>query len=236
MRMQNADLHETSAVRPRRTVSELLRHDIDAFVVEFRRTSRLLRRTNQGELSPETLGRYLRSLHYLIRHTLIHLSLAEERARALGYTELAAHFAHKRIEEEGHDRWAEADMKRLAELFGVSVPDDPTPEMRVVVAANEKLIIDDPHAYLAYMLFAEYVTVAVGPEWLTSLAANCGIPSSVLTVIGKHIELDKEHVVEGCGEIDCLVCVWQADSLRQSLQGMTERFSAFFDGLCAAQA
>lgn len=234
--MQNSEIQYFTGTHSVLTVGELVRADIDAFVTEFRRTNGLLRQTKQGELSPETLGRYLRSLHYLISHTPIHLAIAEDRARSLGYARLAAHFAHKRKEEEGHDAWAEADIERLAKRFGIAVPDDPTPEMLAIVDANTELVHREPHSYLVYMLFAEYVTVTLGPEWLAALADKCGIAASFVTVIGMHVELDRDHVVEGIREIDALVHESRSVFVRAALQGMMRRFAAFCDGLCTSSS
>src|ERR1044071_2280482 len=112
------------------------------------------------------LGRYLRSLHFLIQNTMDHLSVAEESARSKGRERLASHFALKKVEETGHDQWAETDMQNLGDKFGPPIPHDPTPEMRAIVDANADIVRDDPYLYLVYMFFAEYLTVAMGPEWI----------------------------------------------------------------------
>jgi len=178
----------------------------------------------------------LRSIHYLLRHTPIHLSTAEEHARRSGHADLAEYFAHKRAEEDGHDRWAEADISGFARTFGVRVPEEPTPAMRAIVDANGATIRTDPFLYLAYVLFAEYSLLVLGPEWMRALAENCGIPASFVTAVGNPVELDKNHVAEGCAEIDALVDERHSDALRGALAGMMERFSRFCDGLCDVPA
>lgn len=230
--MQQIHRHAFESTGARPTASELLRADIDEFAAKFKRSSPLIRRAQSGELSPDTFGRYLRSIHYLLCHTPIHLSLAEERAMHLGHVELAKYFAHKRGEEDGHDRWAEADISAFARTFRVAVPDEPTPAMRAIVDANDATIRTDPFLYLAYVLFAEYSLLVLGPEWITAVGENCGIPASFMTAVGNHVELDRNHVAEGCAEIDGLVEERQSDALRAALAGMTERFSRFCDGLC----
>jgi hypothetical protein len=214
-------------------ISEILRRDIDDFAEEFRANSKLLRRARRGDVSPELVGRYLRSLQYLIRNTMVHLSLAEARATALGQDALAAHFAAKRAEEQGHDRWAEADVARLCERFAIAVPDEPTPGMVAVVEANTRTVLEEPRFYLAYMLFAEYITVVLGPEWLSALAGKCGIPADYMTVVDKHVELDKDHATEGCTAIDEFFDTGSSDAARGALQGMMGRFAAFCEGLGA---
>lgn len=214
------------------TVSARLRRDIDEFADSVRRSNPLLTRARAGELTPETVGRYLRGIHHLLRHTPIHLSLAEERARTLGHFELADYYAEKRAEEDGHDRWAQSDIRGISAKFGVSVHEEPIPAAKTIVRGNAETIERSPFFYLAYVLFAEYFMVVMGPEWLGALAENCGIPPSLMTAIGNHVELDQAHVLEGCAEIDSLVHWDQADALRLELRGMTERFAAFCEALC----
>jgi hypothetical protein len=230
--MQHTDVQHFHSSGSAPTISALLRRDIDEYAAEARKTNRLLQRARTGELAPYALGRYLRSIHYLLRHTPIHLSLAEQRANELGHTEVAEYFALKRAEEAGHDRWAEADMERFAAKFNVAIPTEHSAIMMALVAANEAVIRNNPLHYLGYILFAEYFMVVMGPEWLRALAENCGVPGSLMTAIGNHVELDKDHVEEGCAEIDALVSIEYADSFRMELRGMMGRFAAFCDDLC----
>lgn len=229
--MQQSDLHDFRPEHPARTVSEILRADIDEFVNRFRQSNRLLRRAQNGELSQNTFGLYLRSIHYLLKHTPIHLSLAEERAKQLGYDELASFFAHKRTEEEGHDRWAEADISGLTLRFGVTVPDQASPCMVALVDANADMAMHDPFLYLAYVFFAEYFIVRTGAEWVSALSENCGIPASIVSAVGNHVELDKAHVKNACTELDALVGSDRVDPLRRALCGMMDRLSAFSEEL-----
>ncbi len=89
-----------------------------------------------------------------------------------------------------------------------------------------------PHLYLAYILFAEYLTVKLGPEWVAALDGRCGVPASALTVATKHIELDQHHVQEGCDEIDALaVDPALPGPLLEMLHESMRHFSAFCDDL-----
>ena len=232
--VEDAQLHDIERPRSRATTSERLRSDIDDFVREFRKSSRLLNLAENGKLSVALVGRYLRSIHYLLRHTPIHLSRAEQRAQTLGHQDLAAYYAAKKTEETGHDRWAESDISLLSKTFGVIVSDDPTPAMISIVEANSRVIEESPFHYLAYILFAEYLMIVLGPEWIRALSEKCGVPASHMSAIGNHVELDKDHVEEGCAEIDALVATDQAEPLRIALRGMMERFSVFCDSLCDA--
>jgi hypothetical protein len=88
----------------------------------------------------------------------------------------------------------------------------------------------DPVLYLSYILFAEYLIVLLGPEWLRMLEERCGIPRSSMTVIGNHIELDREHVEEALDQIDALVS--DPHKLPSMRAVLLETF-AYFDRFCA---
>jgi len=230
--MQHTDVQEFRAGRSGETVSEVLRGDIEEFVNELRQTNRLLASARLGTLSLDAIGRYLRSIHYLLRHTPVHLSLAEEEARHRGHLELADYFARKSAEEVGHDQWAEADMAALSKRFGVTLPADPCATIVTTVKANANTILENPLLYLVYILFAEYSIVLIGPEWIGALEKHCGVPASMMTAVGNHAELDKEHVVEGSADIDAFLDGRSLEPARESLRGVMLRFAAFCDELC----
>jgi pyrroloquinoline quinone (PQQ) biosynthesis protein C len=217
-------------------ISEALRKDIDEYAQALRR-SPLLEDAKAGRVTPAVVGRYLASIHYLLTQTPIHLALAQERALGHGRAALVRYYQQKLLEEQGHHHWAEADQSRLAELFGEVAVQNPAPTMIALVRNTRAIIERDPILYLAYILFAEYFTVVIGPEWITALDEHCGIPISALTAVSQHVELDKHHVVEGCREMDALV---EDDRLlepmRQALRETMSHFTAFCDDLCGLAA
>ena len=77
----------------------------------------LLLAARAGRVSPLTVAKYLRSVLYLVRHTPVHLALAQKSAEARGALELARFFAHKAGEEQGHDAWAESDLREMRGRF-----------------------------------------------------------------------------------------------------------------------
>jgi pyrroloquinoline quinone (PQQ) biosynthesis protein C len=213
-------------------ISEQLQKDIDAYVVAFRR-SPLLERARAGEVTPAIVGRYLASIHYLLTQTPVHLSLAERIAIERGDGRLSAFFAHKRSEEESHHEWAESDKAELSQLFAEAAGHQPARAMYALVENTRDAIEREPALYLAHILFAEYFTVVVGPEWIDALGEKCGIPVSALSSIAQHVELDKHHVVEGVREIDeLLVDDALHGPVRDMLHETMRRYSAFCDELC----
>lgn len=217
-------------------ISAILKHDIDGYVEELRATSTLLASARAGTLRPAVIAKYFASIHYLLTQTPVHLTLAESRAREMGADSLARYFATKRAEEEGHDLWAKSDMKCLEDIFGDEAQAaEPATAMLELVARTREAIGDDPYSFLAYILFAEYFTVAIGPEWLGALQRNCGVPAEAMSSVLNHVELDKHHVLDGCRAIDAIVTdEGRHGSLRAHLSVTVAHFSSFCRELEAA--
>lgn len=215
--------------------SEQLKNDIDDYVAASRRESRLLREARNGKLPSSAIGRYFASIHYLLKQTPVHLEFARERALAVGEIELARYFEHKFAEEQGHAAWAEADIAKLAEVFGVAAIQEPVPGIVKITKNTRAAIERDPFLYLPYILFAEYFTVKFGPDLIGAFARYCGVPTDAMTAVGNHVELDRDHVTEGCKEIDALVSdEGRHEALRDMLRDTMQRVTAFYDELCEA--
>jgi len=183
------------------------------------------------------VGRYYAGISYLISHTPSLLDLSRDLAIEHGAFDLVAYFEQKLREEAGHEKWAEADLEKLDTIFGVSVSRVPPEGAKALLRSIEDGILTAPYLYLAYILFSEYMTVTLGPEWVDALQAACGIPREAQTVNVHHIELDRRHVAEGLAEIDALVVDPELyEPLRETLQGHMRDFSAFCDDVCSAAA
>ncbi|HVU03472.1 MAG TPA: hypothetical protein VHE30_17050 [Polyangiaceae bacterium] len=199
------------------------------------RSGPLLGRARKGALPPSVVGRYLASIHYLLQYTPVHLRLAAELARARGETPIAEYYEQKFEEEASHHKWAESDRDVLFSRFGVEAVQEPAAAMRAMVSTTRAQIEAAPASYLAYILFAEYFTVILGPEWVAALERNCGVPSGALTSVSRHVELDKHHVAEGREVIERLASDGTLDDvLRSTLKETMTAFSAFCDELCQA--
>lgn len=186
-------------------IGDALRVEIEKYAAKMRRSNPLFTKAEDGTLTPACMAHYLANVHYLVRHTPIHLERARKRAIDLQDVALAAHFAHKDEEERGHDAWAARDIERVSRTSEIVPRREPTQAMRDYVDFIASVIDEDPALYLSYILFAEYLIVLLGPEWLDLLETRCGIPRSSMTVIANHAELDKDHVEEALDEIDALV-------------------------------
>jgi hypothetical protein len=186
-------------------ISAILRTHIEIYTERLRLSAPLLELARHGRLTPDMILAYQTSLQYLVGYTGPHLERARVRSRELGRTELEAFFSRKIVEEAGHDSWAQNDVSYTMRLFDTCQNAGPKPALLELVEFLSRTIEDDPMRYLAYILFTEYFTVLIGPEWLMLLEKCCGVPRRALTLVERHIELDKQHVAEGLREVDALV-------------------------------
>ena len=214
-------------------ISEHLKCEIEKYASDRLRSSNLFNLARGGEVTPAAMAFYIANLRVLVKATEVNLRLAEARAKELERPGLAAYFAHKRAEEDGHERWADEDISRLKTQFVVEPTPGTSPAIRDLLRYLRQEIQDEPIRYLAYMLLAEYLTVLLGPELLALLEERCGIPSTSLTVIGHHVELDREHASEGLREIDAIVNDSESlDAMRQTMQASMNYFETFWNETC----
>jgi hypothetical protein len=217
-------------------IGNALRVEIDRYAVEMRRSNPLYMRAADGTLTADCIATYLANIHHLICYTPTYLTRARDRAAALGDAKLTAHYQHKRGEEVGHEAWAERDLQRVAPQAIRPVERNAVPSMHALIDYLARLIDHDPALYLSYILFAEHLLVVLGPEWLEMLETRCGIPRSSMTVIGNHIELDKEHVEEALEQIDILVGdPRKLPDMRRALRATMAHFDQFCVEVTAAE-
>jgi pyrroloquinoline quinone (PQQ) biosynthesis protein C len=193
----------------------------------------LLQLARQGKVTPDIVTAYLSGVLFMIRQTPVHLQLAKRRASALGREDMAAFFEHKQTEERDHDRWAVDDIGSLQRLFGTASAQPPDANMVALAGFVESAITRQPASYLAYILLTEYLTVLVGPAWLSALEERCGIPRTALSVVSKHVELDQDHVAEGLRELDALLTDADRPALNEMLDRATDHYDAFYDAIYA---
>ncbi|HTJ85223.1 MAG TPA: hypothetical protein VL400_26080 [Polyangiaceae bacterium] len=182
-----------------------------------------------GRLGADVVARYLVSLRHLVGNTVPTLVHAERAAKAAGDVALASHFALKRREEAGHDRWADHDIEVLAKQLGERFIGGPARAIRDLLADNLDAIDAEPRTYLAYMLWAEYFTVLAGGPFAKYVVERCGIPSEAMTCLARHAELDADHATEGMDVIDRLVT---DPGLLRPLRASMRRAMNHFDRFC----
>jgi hypothetical protein len=213
-------------------IANALRDEIDQYAHRMRTENPIFFRAEDGTLRYSAIAFYLANVRELLRHSPRQLARARGNARASGDVALALHFQHKLEEEVGHDRWADDDLRTLRDRTDVANA-AVGPAMRTQIGWIDQIIEEDPALFLAYILFAEYLIVLLGPEWLGLLESRCGIPRSSMTVIGKHAELDKDHVDEAMDEIDRLVAdPKKLRRMREVVVEATQLFQRFCEEVC----
>jgi hypothetical protein len=209
-------------------IANALRLDIERYAEGVRRKNPLFTKAVEGTLTPGHVASYLENVRYLIQHNCQSIAIAQNRARDMGDLELADHYAHRLAEEEGHDAWAEEDLATLAPRLSTPPSGNILASMVELVTYVQSRARALPTALLAYLLFGEYLTVIIGPDWLRVLEERCGVGSGGMTVIAKHAELDRGHVEHALEEIDDLVeDPAMLGPMRDLLQGTMARFDDF---------
>lgn len=207
-------------------ISEALRCDIESFAHELRVSNPMYLKAVEGTLAPEAVGSYLSNIMHLLRHTPPYLARAMERAKAMNGFDLATFFEEKLAEECGHDAWAVDDTRGFAAQLDVQCDSTIMLSMSALLTFLRDTIDEDPTLYLAYILFAEYLTVLQGPEWLALLEERCGISRDLMTSVGNHVELDKQHAEDGLDAIDRLV---MDPSYLRPMREVLRRSMGYFD-------
>lgn len=208
--------------------SQTFQAEIDSFADTLRRNNPLLEATRAGKVGPHAIATYIATLGYLFRHNIPSVAMAREYALLAGKRELASYYDKKLDEERGHHEWAEQDLTRLGDRFGLRR------EIRPIDAAERFLrdvraaTADNPTSMLAYIVGAEYVTVALGGEWIELLESRCNIPRASVSAVGKHVELDRDHADEGLELLDTLV---RSDEDGRALQFGLRLFTSFLEAL-----
>lgn len=218
-------------------IGNALRMDIEIYAGQSDRNA-LFATARAGQVSREMIMQYVGGLHFLMTKTPLVCTTARDRARALGDEALASHFQHKLEEETGHAKWAERDLKRLdtkrSDESGVSLQQPQRPRFEPISSVNALasyvlgLAETQPSLVLAYVAFAEYITVIKGPELLDLLDTHCGIPKTSMTAVGNHVTIDRDHAEEAFSLMDDLVGdPRMLPEMRQALARAIELFEAF---------
>ena len=180
-----------------------LKERIESYARDVELSHPLMLRARAGTLTPHEIAAYVSNMRYSMRCIYRHLVAARDRAEQLGLEVVAEYFSRKFDEEYGHDAWAEEDLARLSADYRTG-EFSPTPTMVEFMDYLTETVQNDPRYYLAYTLFLEYLTVLAGPQFLAAIEEHCGIPKSHMSVVSKHVELDKHHVDEALEEMTVL--------------------------------
>ena len=209
-------------------LSQILRHEVEAYATHLLDHSPLLRRAQAGELLPESVGYYLEGIRYITSESVRLLHFAAGCSEGRGLTQLARHFSWKAAEESGHDSWAESDMRKLERHFDIQLSPSPSPALRTLTAFLAQRIEANPAHFMAYLYLVEHITVLLGPVWMEALESKCGHCRSHLNVVKKHVELDVAHVEEELHELDSLASESDLEGMRSIICTARGHIDDFF--------
>jgi hypothetical protein len=210
-------------------IADCLRIEIDAHVRRAMTQNPMYLAAAEGRLGADVVARYLVSIRHLVAQTTPTLLRAERAALRRNDVALAAHFAHKRREEAGHDLWAERDIEVLARELGERFYGQPAKAIEDLLRGCADDIEEDPRTYLAYILWTECFTVMAGAPFAKHVVERCRIPADAMTCLSRHALLDVEHAGEGMEVIDRLVT---DPALLRPLRASMRRAMAHFDRFC----
>lgn len=205
----------------------LVKSSIDEWAARLRSESPLVHAAREGRVGARALAVYLESLRYTFSQSRSNILAAAERSDAMKLPELAAYFRHKADEENGHDQWAAHDLTRLPRAAAQGV--EPAAASRALVALQRELIEQHPICFLAYAIWAEYLTASLGDEWLRMLARS-GFERSQVSAIAKHVEADVDHADEGFEVLDRL---WPGQPAPSDVLHAVVRAERGFEAFCA---
>jgi hypothetical protein len=255
LREQRRSLTSHKASELLHMISHALRIDIETWAGK-RHDVPFLRLAFEGRMTRVMVTTYIANLTHMIRLTPPHLLRARAGAERAHDRNLVSHYEHKLEEEVGHAIWGESDLEALAKPVPPPTPQSSTPAPAApdsstqvsaippgapILQATDALatfitesIDRDPAFYLVYLAFTEYATVLTGDEFIQVLEERCGIPASSLSVIGNHVELDRDHAEEGFGIIDDLVGdPRKLSPMREVLKGIIERYEQLLTDVIA---
>ena len=206
-------------------ISERLRTLTDDWARELRR-SPLFKLIASAHLPPRALAFYLESMRQLIYYSERNLAVAGTRCRELEQLGLVDYFERKSIEENGHDRWSEADLARLPHAATNALR--PAAAIQALLELQQRAIATHPICFAAYVVWAEYMTAILGDESVAMLVA-CGYERSQLTTLTKHTEADREHSLRGFEE---LAGLWRQQVDAEQVVETVRTACALFGGFC----
>lgn len=172
--------------------NEILKKKIEHICVDLYEAHPWFIQARSGETKKGQVFRYLRDVHFILSQSTRHLLVAAHTARKENRAELSKFFLEKIKEEEGHEKWAAADIQKMGQSIENGF--DRTEAANDLMEFIDLLVTEYPRGYLLYVCLVEYLTVSAGAMWIKDVVNQCGLDPNGLSVIGNHVILDKDHV------------------------------------------
>lgn len=152
-----------------------------------------------GAVTTDEYASFLVQTYLYVRHTRPLLRSAARRllSDAAARPDLAELFQRKADEEDGHERWALADLCAIGRDEGEARCATPTPAVAAYIAWNAFTVASgSPVAFLGTAYVLEALSVARAAETAKNLVAQSGIPGieRAVTFLRGHADADTDHV------------------------------------------
>ena len=180
-------------------ISKQLMQYGDNFSERFVRSNAFFEFARQGKIAPYHLAYYINNL---ICGILSFQKICGYAIDKTSNTKLAAFLRSKKREEAGHEQWGYDDLLAIGMPQGALDTDSISPYVSCLMNYVEEGVTLDPKSLLIYLFFSEYTITLFGPVLLALLDKECNIDKKSLSIIAKHVELDKAHAKEDVAQVD----------------------------------
>lgn len=174
-----------------------LKRLIEQWAEEYKAENPVIKLTEKGQLTRFQLANYTYNIIYLTLQGFCQLRLNRSLAAQQGLWDLLEFYDQKIIEEAGHEKWAENDLKALKLT--------PEEKRHLEVLPSALRLSDHVYAHsfknptllMTYFYFVEYFTVLAGKVWLEEIKNKTTFSQNQLTIYANHVILDQDHAEEG---------------------------------------
>lgn len=212
--------------------SENFENQISNYAVATLSQNKFFAAAKMGQIQPDTVGKLLNNIHYLISHTPFFIEYAKNIAKQRGIEDIRGFLAHNEKEEQGHDKWAEADLANLKEATSIKSQFVVSPVVHDLVDFIKTTIERDPILLVPYVYFVENFTLRIGPELVETLVTKNKIPSSALSVISNHVQADAGHAEQDNMVLENLLTKYP--NYKEKFAAVMEEASGYFNQMFEA--
>lgn len=173
-----------------------LKSEVENFAARLTSSNTFFRKVKAGKISKREVGIYVYNIWEVIKLTPVHMRKSIESSDNSGMTLVKEFFEERYPEEQNHHLWAENDLNQL------NFTEDKKKELFITQGIKRLIPLLDlmseknPVGYIAYNFLVEYLTVLSAPNLIRDLEEKCNISKNQLSVLGNHVETDKNHILE----------------------------------------
>lgn len=188
-RSKAADQRTRDEQQPMQVLAEI-RHSTMADLGKCRIVSEAL----AGILTNEDYARYLTNVYHYARFSPVIMAAAAARCCST-HEGLAAYLLRHALEEQGHEKWALADLEKLGVSGETVVRTRSMPACAALVGyVHDLATFGNPVAIMGWMYVLEAVGADIGTDVSARLSENRGGKSAPVQFVAGHGEADASHI------------------------------------------